>query len=195
MIDVTSRPSTCTCSICFAVIRPLCCVSATFTCVPLASTTTVSPRLPRASVSVPTERRSPALRTTSLRSQRPEVGHLDPNGVLAWLQVGDLKAAVAVADRDARIVVGFVDDGQRRAGQDLALGIGDVTRDGAADGLRRRLTRHAEAARDSNSQRDNGLAPTDAEGHLANLLRQSGRRLVLTWQFGRNLQNLEGKCQ
>ena len=78
MIDVTSRPSTCTCSICFEVISPLCCVSATFTCVPLASTTTVSPRLPIASVSVPTDRRSPALSTTSLRSSVRKFCHLDP---------------------------------------------------------------------------------------------------------------------
>ena len=70
-----------------------------------------------------------------LALERAEAGHLDPNGVAAGLQVGDLKAAVSVADRHARVVGRLVDDGERRAGNDLPLRVGDVARDGAADGL------------------------------------------------------------
>ena len=42
-----------------------------------------------------------------LALERAETGHLDPNGVAAGLQVGDLKAAVSVADGYPRVVGGF----------------------------------------------------------------------------------------
>ena len=87
------------------------------------------------SVSVPTDSRSPALRTTFLRSSVRKLGISTRTVYAARLQVGDLEAAVPVADRDARVVGRLVDDRERRAGNDLTLRVGDGARDGSAHGL------------------------------------------------------------
>ncbi len=61
-----------------------------------------------------------------LSLERPEARHLDPDGVRARLQVGDLKTAVPVADGHARVVGRLVDDGEGRAGNHLPLRVSDA---------------------------------------------------------------------
>ena len=118
-------------------MRPLCCVSAMLTCVPRASTMTVSPRLPMSSVERADRQPLAGAEDDVLAFERAEAVQLDSHGVAARLQVGDLEVAVAVADRDARVVGGFVDDRHRGARNHLALRVGDVAGDRAGHGLGR----------------------------------------------------------
>ena len=135
MIDVTSRPSTWTCSICVAVMSAavlgLRGVDVRAACLDgdrLADAADLERQrsdrqaLAGAEDDVLALERAEALRATSAR-------------VHARLQVGDLEVPLRVADRDARFVGGFGNDRHRGAGDDLPLRVGDRPGDGPGNGL------------------------------------------------------------
>ena len=88
-------------------MRPLCCVSATLTCVPLRLDDDGLAEAADVERQRADRQALAGAEDDVLALERPEARHLDSDGVAAGLQVGDLEAAASVADRDARVVGGL----------------------------------------------------------------------------------------
>ena len=135
-------------------MRPLCCVSAVLTCVPLASTTTVSPIAADLEHEIADRQALAGAEDDVLPLERAETLQRDPDGVSARLQVGDLKISLRIADRLARLVGGFGDDRDGGAGNDLALRVGDGPGDGPGDGLGGHEARHHDCPGDQEHEQE-----------------------------------------